>query len=280
MTVVAVWFEANDGVLWAVADTRITSTSTPVQGVYVRTNSAAKLLSLPVACRALSHDPNCELPPYYETNYGFAFAGNPVPALNSFVTASSILQQLTSAIKAMPPSAQQVAEIVNGVVNNYLSEAWSNDRVYPGFEYCIFGHCPINNCFEIYHMTTKPGALSADINQTRILPRTQDKIVVIGSGQERFEVERSRIMNDGDEFGRTGRYPKLAIEAIVRSEVAMDVGGSLSIGIASRRRFQHYAWVSPIEPGKSAAKITINGLEIDKWIPLPAQFFIGTQGMV
>lgn len=278
MTIVAIWYEPTDDVLWAVADTRISAEGE--MGVYIRTDSAAKLLSLPIACRMLSNDPSVELIPFYTTTYGFTYSGNPTLALMTFANASAILQQLTSISRTDPPRLREVVQVVQSLAVRYLTEAWKNDQNYPGFECAVFGYCPHSTRFEIYHFVPTAKVPVVAFSLTETCPINDSQIVVFGSGKNDLLEEISKIRINGDVYGRKARSPKLAIELMIETNKNLTVGGSLSIGIATRYRFQQYAWVSPLEKGKPHAKRAFNGIDLDSDIVGASRYFVGTPGMV
>lgn len=53
-----------------------------------------------------------------------------------------------------------------------------------------------------------------------------------------------------------------------------DVGGSLSIGAATRDDFRLYSYVTPIVEGKPEAKISFNGIDLDQEARLVGHYMI------
>ena len=280
MTVVAIWYEPTENSLWAVTDSRI---SAPGQsgGVKVRTDSAAKLFSLPVVCFQFGDNPSVELPPFQATTYGFAFSGNPTLALMTFANSVALLQQLITVSGNGPPTLREVVCAVWSLAERFLTEARTNDSSYDSrFEWAVFGWCPRNCRYEIYHLDPLPAGQGPSFTLTETFPIDDTQIVAFGSGKQELLNEVERIRKCGDLHGRHGRYPKLAIESMLQSYSNPTVGGSVSIGIANQYRFQLYYWVSPIEIGKAQAKRTFNGIDLDNFPESFSHHVIGTHGMV
>lgn len=92
LTVVAVWLEPFDRVVWAAADTKI-SRSGPIGGTI--TDADAKLLPLALRCFQPGAD-GFFSSVTLQTSIGFAFAGATLPALNTYAVAGASLQNLIS----------------------------------------------------------------------------------------------------------------------------------------------------------------------------------------
>ena len=100
MTVVAIWREGQ--VLWAAADTRISSVG--AQGVIIRTDSAAKLLPLRVKCRQVPIMSGVLAQAHFDRTFGFAYAGDTLPALQVYAAAVAFLDNLQANGYTDPPS--------------------------------------------------------------------------------------------------------------------------------------------------------------------------------
>ena len=123
----------------------------------------------------------------------------------------------------------------------------------------VFGWCPILNRFAIYQLTLDETTFEMQIAET--LPEDSLSVVALGSGAARLIQQIDFIREHGDKFHRTARIPKLAADALIEQNVG-DVGGSLSIGLATRDGFRLYSHVTPVVPGKPDAKISFNGIEL------------------
>jgi hypothetical protein len=116
------------------------------------------------------------------------------------------------------------------------------------------------------------------MNCTEHLPDDSSLIVILGSGRPKLEEKINSIRVDGDKFGRKGRIPKLASEAVIE-ENAGDVGGSLSIGIADRFEYHLYSWLRPVEVGKSRAVLSFNGIILNQETAYVGHYLIALDAM-
>ncbi|WP_421695020.1 hypothetical protein [Aestuariivirga sp.] len=283
MTIVAIWHEAADDALWAVADTRI---SFPLQsgGTQVRTEIGAKLLLLPTVCRRIATQTNLFPAPHFWRTYGFAFAGDVLPAILTHAHASTFLQNLVNVTTADPPMLREVADMVRRVATRVSREMLTNDMAYGRFECSIFGECPHSNRFEVYGITplTRPDDESKLVCND---PYKEGLPILLGDAKEQFNLAYEQYQRDGDPEGRTLRLPKRAIERII-SEGVGTVGGSLSIGMVCHayalheRSFQLLRWLQPIERGKPQAICTFNGMDVDSEIGQVGPCIIGMLGMI
>jgi hypothetical protein len=107
-----------------------------------------------------------------------------------------------------------------------------------------------------------------------------DDVLMLGSGRDRAIDKLAHLRRDSDPHGRTARLPKLAIDALVKEDTKGDVGGSLSIGIASRQGFGLYGFVQPIEVGKPPAWRAFNGIDLDSEIGVVGPCVIGMSAMI
>jgi hypothetical protein len=278
MTVVAVWFEPTDDAVWSVADTRI-STVGETGGTIIRTDSGAKLFSLPVACRKMGTAEAIHRNPHFVTSFGFSFAGDTLPATMTFATASTFLQNLMTSGSANPPALKDIAKLVRNLAERFSKEslAGSNGE-YGQFESAIFGWCPHLSRFAIYHLFPKLNSSSFSVEIKEQLPINESQILILGSGGERLTAQIELIRTNGDKFLRKGLVPKLAVEAIIEEDRG-DVGGSLSLGIATRWRYDLYSWVRPVERGKPQAIFSFNGINLATEIESVGHYIIGLNGI-
>jgi hypothetical protein len=278
MTVVAVWFEPTDDAVWSVADTRISAVGAS-GGTIIRTDSGAKLFSLPVVCRKMSTAETIHSNPHFSTSFGFSFAGDTLPATMTFATASTFLQNLVTSGSANPPLLRDIARLVRTLAERYSREslAGSNGK-YGQFEAAIFGWCPHLARFAIYHLFPKLNSSSFSVEIKEHLPVDESYVQILGSGRERLTAQIELIRANGDRFLRKGLVPKLAAEAIIEEDKG-DVGGSLSVGIATRWRYDLYSWVRPVEPGKPQAIFSFNGINLATEIENVGHYIIGLNGI-
>lgn len=276
MTVVAVWYEPADNVVWAVSDTRISRPGI-AGGSVVSTDSGVKLFALPVVCRILSHDPAIERMPHYSSSLGFAFAGTILTATLVVATLTTLFQNLTSVDTKMPPTVADLAEAARKLSERFSREVLASSNGTMGsFEAAIFGFCPYRSAFEIYHLS--PNGLGTMEMSPAGDGTRPNEVLVLGSGRARLFERIAELEKAGrDGVGRTGRIPKLAVESLIETDYP-DVGGHLSVGLATRTGFRPCFAATPYEAGQPGAWRNFNGLDLDEFGPV-GTCFVGMPGM-
>ena len=278
MTIVAVWFEPTEGVLWSVADTRI-SKEGKSGGTTIMTDSGAKLFAIPIRCYRFGPDLNTRRIPHYSSSIGYAFAGDVLPATMTFATASTFLQNLMTQGSGDPPRLREVAGMISLLAERFSKESLgSSNGNYGKFTAVIFGWCPILDRFAIYRLSPRLDSSGFHVETTEHLPEDDRSVVSFGSGAARLNQKIEFIRQHGDKYHRTARIPKLAAEAVIEEDIG-DVGGSLSIGIATRGNFQLYSYVSPIVRGRPEAKISFNGIDLNQENRWGGHYLIAVDGV-
>lgn len=279
MTIIAIWYEPSDDALWSIADTRI-STPGATGNHIIRSDSGAKLFMLPIACRVVCSEADFRPLPYFVTTFGFAFAGDVLPASMTFGTASTMLQSLVSVTKSSPPTLYDIAKLVSRVGERFSRECLgSSNGTYGKFEAAVFGYCAHLRKYAVYHLTPTLDQSTFSISVTESLPEDNLGITILGNGKEELNTEIDYIQREGDPYQRSGRIPKLAVEAMVKKSNG-PIGGSLAIGIASRFNYDLYWWAQPLEYGKPQAIRSFNGIDLDEEIGVVGDYLIGMNGMV
>jgi len=278
MTVVAIWLEPQEQTLWVVADTRI---SNPGQsgGTVVATDSGAKLFALPIHCYAAVTGSFAKKT-LYQSSVGYAFAGDVLPATMTFATVSTFFQNLVTVGSYDPPRLRDIVEMVGHLAEGFSKEAlFSSNLKYGKFSAAVFGWCPVLNQFAIYQLVPKMTASDFKIQITETIPRDNSAPVSFGTGAARLLHLIGEIHAHGDKFPRTARIPKIAAEALIAENIG-DIGGSLSIGAATKEGFQLFSRVTPNELGSPEANITFNGINLGQNARLVGQYMVSITGMV
>jgi hypothetical protein len=122
MTVVAIWLEPAEQLLWSVADTRI-STPGPSGGTTIRTDSGAKLFAVPIRCYQAVMDERFRKRSLYSSSVGYAFAGDVLPATMTLATASTFLQNLTTVGSNDPPRLSEIAAMIGRLAERFSKES-------------------------------------------------------------------------------------------------------------------------------------------------------------
>ena len=155
MTVVAIW-RGDGGYLWAAADTKITVEGSG-SGRIIRTDAASKLLALPVVCMPVRQMPNTEYMPHWQGLFGFAFAGDALPAMMTYSSAVAILADLQSN-NTDPPALRDVAEAVRKLGTRFGRDAAQGyNRTSLPFEAAVFGWCPTLRDYAVYALRPDSG---------------------------------------------------------------------------------------------------------------------------
>src|SRR5262249_10367261 len=135
-----------------------------------------------------------------------------------------------------------VAGMISGLAERFSRDALgASSGKYGKFTFAIFGWCPVLSRFAIYRSTPHYESSRFYLESSETLPRDTSTVVSFGSGEARLKEHIANIREHGDRFQRTGRIPKLAIEALLGQDQVGDVGGSPSIGIATKVDFRLYS---------------------------------------
>jgi hypothetical protein len=277
MTVVAVWHEKYDDFLWAVADTRI---SVPCEQGHIKTTDrGVKIFALPVVCSAFADNGSVERIPYFSTTYGFAFAGDVLSATTTYATASTLLQELTTSGAKVPPSLNEVGELVRRIAERISREVMASSNGRRPFEAAIFGFNPCTQSFEIFHLRPRVECNSFEMVLTKVAPTSDGELILtLGTGKERLDEQLAQMRARGrDGHGRTVRFPKSAIEILVAENVG-DVGGSMSIASVNRSGFRAYFSVRK-QPDTWVPQTSFNGIDLGEDVGMVGPCFIGMPGI-
>jgi hypothetical protein len=280
LTVVALWYEEDPSTIWCAADTRISQRGS-TGGRIVLTDSGAKIFASPLVCRKPTEDPRLKSTPFYYTSFGFACAGSTLPAVMTVSTASTFLQDLIAPASTLPPALIQVADLVRKLGARFMNELWSSKNfseslfVDSVFEAVVFGYCPRSDSFQVIRLTPKntQNKLSV-VMDTRDI-KTNRETIIFGSGCDRLKatIDRMKIA------GIPGRIQKQAIQTVIDEESDAGVGGSLSLGLATRTGFIQCWAAQPTAPGAPNFWRNFNGIDIDAELGTIGPCVFGGMGM-
>lgn len=265
MTIVTIWIDPSNEVLWCAADTRFSSHGS--SGTIRLTDKASKILSLPVVCRTSSSERAGALELVSSTHWGLAFAGAVSPAMSTYAAATILLQNLHRSTGSDDPNPVGIADVAlllaklgRGYMYDYLSSSNGN---YGKFEMALFGWCPRVGGLRIAHLRPGEGIAPefAVIDRDPIAERSP---LVLGE-PERFMEKFARERSQDVDFPRTG--PLRTLEAIVADDIG-SVGGTVSIAAASKPGVSIYGRFRGV-PGGSEASVFFNGF------PLKGNFRVG-----
>ena len=270
MTIAVVW--AEEGGLWAVADTRI-STGRRSDSPQVLTDHGPKILLLPVVIRQPGPSgffDNVSL----ATTIGFAFAGAVPPALATHALCSTVLQSLISSPSTPMPTLREIVEFVRKTAERYMRDWCLLSPNSAPFSALVFGSSYAGNEFEGYRISPTPESVFP-ITAVQIDPSSP---IAIGSAAQAFYDRLRSIEEHGEPFGRRLRLPLVTVENMISAQSRTDVGGAIQLARTTPLGVNLYSRCSPINPGKPEAQITFLGIDIRDLEPI-GQCRVGMPGL-
>ncbi|MHB2169538.1 hypothetical protein [Alsobacter sp. R-9] len=281
MTIAVIWQE--DDLLWSAADTRL------VVGGSDRTTSeiTAKIYSIAVSISAL-HPGLAGLErrqPHYWTQYGFVYAGAVLPASQTAVTASTLLQNLARpGDRGNPPTFEEISEFLRRLASRFMAER----RSFAGecqssdeglFSAAFFGWCPYESQYKIGHIEGRSDAGGFRV-ELSYPPRPQtdgEPWLVLGSGRKAFNSLLAEYRRSEKDIAK--RIPHRVIDLMVAEDHDPTVGGAISIGAAHERGFELFYTAQPILNNHAAARRLFNGLDLDTEVGAVGQYIVATNGI-
>jgi len=262
MTVVVLWMESEELGLWASADTRFLL-SEPAVGTFVRTNAATKILALPVRVHG-----DMRRRPFYESVIGFAFAGDVTPALSTYALASTFLQNLLSVdiygyCVGRPPEFHEIAECCAKLAARFANETLESTMGRMGkFDAVVFGWCPIANAHMVFWLRpVGDGPVAYDTVRINLVVGGMP--FALGN-TEAYGDALARVGDSGHPLYGLARKPMHALEDLIDSGQAVDVGGGVSVAwVPPKGQLQLFSRVKPLQRGAPAAAIAFNGFSLD-----------------
>jgi hypothetical protein len=266
VTVVAVWYEPHDDIVWMIADTRIS------RGGGSLTDGGAKILPLTLKC----FEPGAS--GFFDrstlaTTLGYAYAGNTLPALMTYSVINTCLSNLAGLPNSSPPSILQVGAMALRVAERYVLETMAD------FTAVIAGWCPSTHRYAAIVIEPDP---NVSPRRMRLREEPLDEaqhVTLLGSHRERVE-EAVRLAYEQTRGQVLQRAPKIALTRLVESDELSGIGGSLQIGTASRFGFDLKYWVAPLTKGSSAAGRFLLGIDLDEEIGGVGPFRVGMMGTI
>jgi len=271
MTLVAIWYEKFDGALWAIADTRVGARHEGQSGREVLTEHAAKLFPLHLVClqpgaSGFFDDVS------FARSFGFAFAGDSLPATMTYAVTSACLNGLTALRGAALPSLDDVAACIHRIAKKFLSRHGIN------FEIAVFGWCPIHDSPKVFRVTARTLSGTPDVKVDQFDLMARGEVLLLGAHKEEVHehIERFASSNGTSVL----RIPKQVLRELVKSHRFDEIGGHIQEGLAGHdKNFRLMYSFQPYEEGQARAGRFIMGLDIDEDIGLIGNHKIGAIGM-
>lgn len=268
MTIVAVWYEPADQMIWAVGDTRISGRQLDAPPL---TDSGAKIFPLSIACRQpgpagfFDHVT-------FNTTWGFAYAGSSLYALMSYAVANACLENLIHAPGAPPPSIEEAVGMFQRIAQLYAREAGGT------FSAAIFGWCTRSERFVAFEVSQEPRGGCRDMRLIEHRLRDENDVLLLGNEPEQIRADiEAELERCADQPLK--RAPKTVIGSLVRENRLPGIGGGLQLGGATRYGFQLMSTVQVYEGRAPAAFSSLLGLNIDDDIGPVGHCRIGMTGM-
>lgn len=247
MTIVALWYRERYGELWCGSDTRVTCADAAL------TDSAPKILPVPILCHRQIEGPRFEL--IHRHSLGFAFAGSTLAAVSSHALLAACTQNLLVESEGTHALAiESVAELLRSIGETTIRDMSSRQNRDVVFEAMIFGFCPVARAYRGFAIVPNrtDGSLRMVMGQLLLEP---GRFYLLGSGEQSFlELHAELAATHPD----PGVLTTLA--AMVQGDAQHDVGGHVQIGVASTDGFR----VLPvIEPGDGPGHRSLTFLGFD-----------------
>ena len=129
--------------------------------------------------------------------------------------------------------------------------------------------------FRLWPDTSDPGKFRIGMT---LIPNTE----ILQLGEKRAEIMTlieaqisARAKPDGD----WDRIPKQVIEELIRADTYDTIGGVLQIALDNKSGVELYASCVPVEHGKPAARLVIQGFDLAK-LPEPASHMLFHKAMI
>lgn len=278
MTTVAIWInrEMPASHIWAVGDTRLSSTGNQKVGVL---DEATKLFSLPIRCcrpDSSGFFSDC----YFSHTIGFAYAGNATIGLNLYSALLPLLSGLAS-VDGSVPRLDHIAEFVVRLLYRLTHSRNQHLMDRASAEVSIFGYCCVESRFRIFHLTPAFSEQVFRVDFSEVSTSAEDQLLLLGECKDQIfeEIQRKRA---GLEYGsiQWWRAPKSVISTIISRNTYPGIGGSLQMGIADERGYFPFMVCSPLEDGAPPATLSYLGLSSSEDLGRIGGCHVNMPGMV
>lgn len=214
------------GHLRVAADSRISRPSMLGSDITTITDSAAKLLSMPVEIyRDRQHGPGCDK--IYEGDIGFAFAGTVHPAIFTYSLSALAFRSLRLDYHGALPDFRAFVDYIAKVGAKFVQEIGN------GFEAFVIGSSPDQRGLsktQCFQLQWNPPNLAFDVEELDLA--AEGTFGIIGSRKQQI----SDRIQDG--YSKNFEYnPERAIIDEIRSATSPEIGGYLQRAQASNHGF-------------------------------------------
>lgn len=264
MTIVASWVDKNEGVLWTISDSRLSDPPLTSGGDYrPKFDCGAKLFSLRINCFKPSKGGVFFNEIFFSTTIGLAFAGSSLIALNLYAFLSHTLDNLARQDDTEKPSLEEIAIHAMAVFLQLVNNSIKTVSLAPPCEISIFGLCPKNNEYKLFHIVYIP--IKQQIIPKEININEEGYIHLMGdhNKEEVLKLINEKRNSLSKQDGKWWKAPKDVIEHIINENLYKTIGGHLQLGITSTDGFKLYSLLRPVVPGKPEAKEIFQNVNLD-----------------
>ena len=277
MTAIAIW--RNDEVpdhpsLWVAADSRVTAHQHAV-----RVEVAAKVLSLPVVCRA--PDPDVFFSEtYLNHSLGYCFAGSTLMGQNAYLGLVPLLSNLVSPQKYVP-SLEDVALHLLA----YLRRSFDDFKLRAGpaamFEAALFGASARTGSLGVFHFRPEMVDGVYELCASTHTALRDGDFVYLGDERAKVHDAIAAARAEPEMPGRPkSRVPRYVVEDFIGDPAYETIGGDIQLAIADGAGFRPFMLCKPRVPGEPHAYFSYLGRELTDDIRTVGQAVVGGAGMV
>lgn len=259
--------------MWVVGDTLVSGVEgQPLIG------DAAKILSLPVICRA----PGSEgffSEEYFSHSFGYCFAGSTLMGQNSYLAITPLLSNLIS-VNRYVPSMRDVAEFTM----THLGRAYDQYKVRAAanaaFEVCLFGWCHRENSLEAWHFFPELKHGEWKMTSARHTAMAFGDFIYLGNHKDRAsELLKEAFARSGQPDVSSQRAPRRVVQNLIDDDTYPAIGGDQQLAIANQHGFQAYTLLRPRVRGRPEAFMSYLGIELSEENSSVGEARVGGPGM-
>ena len=259
MTAIAIWFNdenPENPSLWVAADSRVSSNG------FTLIDDAAKVFTLPVACRFPGEDGFFSKIVYYHT-YGYCFAGSTLLGQNTFLALMPLLSNLIAAQPYVPPMTD-VAQFILAYLGRCFDHYKVIGRETSIVQVALFGWCHATQKQHIFHYypdRDDSGVLIIKCKDHTDLNRKS--FVYLGDKTDDMTRKIQEAFDGENKPGRPiSRIPRYIIEEHIQNSDYKTIGGDLQLGIADQFGFRPFSICKPRVPGSPEADLSYLGYKL------------------
>lgn len=272
MTSIVIWpnYEVpGRPAVWVAGDSRISRSE---GGILIE--DGAKLLGLPVVCRAPGED-NFFSEIYFAHSFGYCFAGSTLMGQNAYLAIAPLLTTLVSPERYVP-SMEDIATFVFTFLRRTFDAFKVRAAAGAFFETALFGWCHVKKSLEIWHFRPDDSTGIWEMTVKRVADIQRGTFLYLGSYKDRVVPLLQQAMATDNALQRA---PRQIVQNLIRDDSFPAIGGDEQLAIANEYGFQAYTLAKPVEPGKPQGHLTYLGIELTNENASVGRTRVGGPGM-